>query len=234
MLADDWVIRIVRGRQEVGREQMVTSQRVQLLDAMAKEVAENGYAGITADAIAARAGTSSEVFHQHFQDTESCFMAAYDLGVEVLATTIEDGLGSPESPPLARFERSLSSYLDLLATEPSFARTFLIEVWAAGPRAVQRRLEGVRRFTALITGVLNPPVARMGSTPLPARPSSARSACWSRRASRRTGSISSPPCAGRSWDSSGACWRRRRRRDSSPRHRLEDRRGQWPGPASQV
>jgi len=165
MLADDWVIRIMRGRQEVGREQMVTSQRVQLLDAMAKEVAENGYPGITAEAVAARARTSSEVFHQHFQDTESCFMAAYDLGVEVLATTIEDSLGSPESPPLARFERALSSYLDLLATEPSFARTFLIEVWAAGPRAVQRRLEGVRRFTALITGVFNPPGSEDGLDP---------------------------------------------------------------------
>jgi AcrR family transcriptional regulator len=165
MLADDWVIRIMRGRQEIGREQMVTSQRVQLLDAMAREVAENGYPGITAEAIAARAGTSSEVFHQHFQDTESCFMAAYDLGVEVLATTIEDGLGSAESPPLTRFERSLSGYLDLLATEPSCARTFLIEVWAAGPRAVQRRLEGVRRFTALITGVLNPPGGEDGLDP---------------------------------------------------------------------
>jgi len=98
MASDDWVLRLVRGRQQLSREQDVTSARVQLLDAMAKEVAENGYAGITADAIAARAGTSSEVFHQHFQDTESCFMAAYDLGVEVLATTLEDALGSPESP----------------------------------------------------------------------------------------------------------------------------------------
>jgi AcrR family transcriptional regulator len=157
MLADDWVIRIVRGRQEVGREQTVTSQRVQLLDAMAKEVAENGYAGITAERIAARAGTSSEVFRQHFQDTESCFLAAYDLGIEVLATTVQDSLGSPDSPPLARFERSLSSYLELLATEPSFARTFLVEVYAAGPRAVQRRLEALRRFTALITEIFNPP-----------------------------------------------------------------------------
>lgn len=165
MLADDWVIRLVRGRHEVGREQTVTSQRIQLLDAMAREVAENGYAGITADAIAVRAGTSSEVFREHFQDTESCFLAAYDLGVEVLATTVQDGLGSPDTPPLARFERSLSSYLDLLATEPSFARTFLIEVWAAGPRAVQRRLEVVRRFTALMTGVFNPPGSADGLDP---------------------------------------------------------------------
>jgi hypothetical protein len=37
----------------------------------------------------------------------------------------------------------------MLASEPAFARTFLLEVFAAGPRALERRAEVLRRFAQL-------------------------------------------------------------------------------------
>jgi hypothetical protein len=41
------------------------------------------------------------------------------------------------------------AYLHTLAANPAFARTFLIEAFAAGPRALDRRAEVLRRFAQL-------------------------------------------------------------------------------------
>ena len=43
----------------------------------------------------------------------------------------------------------MRAYLETLASQPAFARTFLIEVFAAGPRALERRAEVLRRFAKL-------------------------------------------------------------------------------------
>jgi len=156
MHADDWVQRLVRGRHQTSREHGATSQRLELIDAMARVVARDGYASASVDAVAAQAGVSSEVFYQQFQDLESCFLAAYDLGVEVMSTTVQDGIGSADRPPLERLERMLATYLETMAAEPQFARTFLIEVYGAGPRALRRRLEVWQRFAILLGEILGP------------------------------------------------------------------------------
>jgi AcrR family transcriptional regulator len=156
MADDDWVIRLARGRHQITREHSVTEQRVQLLDAMARAVAENGYADTTAEDVAARAHVPVDVFYDQFPDTESCFLAACDLGVEVLGSTVQDSIGSPERSPIARFDSLLVSYLDLLAAEPVFARVSMIEVYAAGPRALERRLDVIHRFSALLGEIFAP------------------------------------------------------------------------------
>ncbi len=156
MHQDDWVQRLVRGRQGATREQGVTSQRLELIEAMARVVARDGYANASVDAVAAQAGVSSEAFYQQFQDLESCFLAAYDLGVEVMSTTVQDGIGSQDRPALERLDRMLVTYLDTMAAEPQFARTFLIEVYGAGPRALRRRVEVWQRYAILIGEILGP------------------------------------------------------------------------------
>jgi AcrR family transcriptional regulator len=153
---DDWVVRIVRGRQEIGREHSATSQRVELLDAMARAVAEKGYAETTVADVAERAGVPNSTFLDHFPDTESCFLAAYDMGSDVLLTTAQDGIGSADRPPMERYGRLLTSYLDLLAAEPAFSRAFLVEIYAAGPRAIQRHLDVLESWTDLLAEIFAP------------------------------------------------------------------------------
>jgi AcrR family transcriptional regulator len=160
---DDWVIRIVRGRQEIGREHSATDQRVQLLDAMARVVAEKGYAVTTIADVADRAGVPNATFLDHFPDTESCFLAAYDMGADVLLTTVRDGLGSADRPPLERYEGMLVSYLNLLAAEPAFSRAFLVEVFAAGPRALQRHLDTLEVWTDELMGIFGPDAVDEGA-----------------------------------------------------------------------
>ncbi|MEV4258826.1 TetR/AcrR family transcriptional regulator, partial [Spirillospora sp. NPDC049652] len=55
-------------------------------------------------------------------------------------TAEEDGAaGGTPGDPLAVVEHALGAYLDVLAREMPYARLFLVEVFAAGPEAVERR-----------------------------------------------------------------------------------------------
>jgi AcrR family transcriptional regulator len=151
-----------RGRHGLTREQVIASQRGRLLAGMAEAVAEKGYARTTVADVTSRAGVSSKTFYQQFPDKESCFLAAYDVCVKGLLETITEGLGSADEPPLERCERAIGAYLDELAANPSLARTFLIEVHAAGPEALDRRREVQARFAEMLALMLGPSVPPEG------------------------------------------------------------------------
>lgn len=117
---------------------------------MAQTVAERGYPATSVAAVAAAAGVSTKAFYEHFAGKEDCFLAAYDARVQRLL----DGLAVAPMPaselPLVRFERMLARYLEGLAADPAGARTFLIEVYAAGPRALERRAAVQGRFVDFV------------------------------------------------------------------------------------
>jgi hypothetical protein len=56
--------------------------------------------------------------------------------------------GAVEAAPdwRAGLERGLAAYLDTLKSEPMFARSYMLEVHAAGPQAQAARDEALRRF----------------------------------------------------------------------------------------
>jgi hypothetical protein len=64
-----------------------------------------------------------------------------------------DALAGRPSDPLARFDRALRAYLDLLSSEGAVARVFLVDVYAAGPRALERRREVQEDFVDVIAGI---------------------------------------------------------------------------------
>ena len=52
--------------------------------------------------------------------------------------------------PLAKLDRILGSYLKVLHDSPSFAKAFLIETYAAGPRAIEQRRKSLEGFVDLV------------------------------------------------------------------------------------
>ena len=135
-----------RGRHGLSREQVETSQRLRLVQAMAEVMAEKGYAGTSVADILRRARVSRETFYELFSSKEDCFMSAFEaayghiLDSVAPAVAAEGGAAAPE-PAIERFSRIFGHYLDALVADPVAARVFLIEVYAAGPSAVRRRLE---------------------------------------------------------------------------------------------
>jgi AcrR family transcriptional regulator len=121
-----------------------------MLGAMAGAVASKGYANTTVADVVAGAGVSRKTFYEQFRDKEECFLAAFDAGVDLLLDTILAAQPADDDTTwLALMRARARAYLETLASEPSFARTFLLEVFAAGPRALERRAEVLRRFAQL-------------------------------------------------------------------------------------
>ena len=141
-----------RGPHHLAREQVVASQRERMLAAIAQAVAEKGYAATTVGDVVARAGVSRKTFYEHFDDKEECFTAAWDSRVEALLDAI--GASSADAgDPAGRMRMGVRAYLGALADEPAFARSFLIEVVAAGPRAEARRSRVHGRFADLFAAL---------------------------------------------------------------------------------
>ena len=122
----------------------MASQRGRMLDAMAQVVAEKGYGAATVADVIERAGVSRKTFYEHFRDKEACFLAAFDTGVEIVLSTVRDADAGGD--PLTRVRTRVRAYLETLEAEPAFARTFIIELGAAGPRALERRHEVLGEF----------------------------------------------------------------------------------------
>jgi AcrR family transcriptional regulator len=122
-----------------------------MLDAIAAAVATKGYAATTVGDVVGGAGVSRKTFYEHFDDKEECFLAAWDVGVEILFDAIVGTQGDARDP-IERMRLGVRAYLQTLAAEPAFARTFLIEVVAAGRRAEARRAEVNGRFATLLRG----------------------------------------------------------------------------------
>ena len=141
--------RLPRGRHSLSREQVVASQRERMLRALAEAMTEKGYVGTSVADVLSGAGVSRETFYQQFSSKEDCFMGAFEAAVDAIvaaASWIRDA----GDEPIEQFDRVLGAYLAVLGGEPAFARLFLLEVYAAGPAALERRAQSQQRFVDLL------------------------------------------------------------------------------------
>jgi AcrR family transcriptional regulator len=109
--------------------------------------AAKGYPAVTVEDIIAHAGLSRRTFYDLFADKEKCFLAAYDLIVERLLGEVDAAYSAGECPWPERVAASLRALTETLASEPELARMAIVEVLAAGQRALERRDAALRAFT---------------------------------------------------------------------------------------
>jgi len=137
-----------RGRSGLPRRVVRAAQRDRLLRAVISAVADKGYADVTVADIVERARVSRNAFYDHFPDKEACFLIANDEGCELMFTRIREATRAlgPDVPAVERLRAALRAYLEFLAAEPEFARTFLIDALAAGPDAREHFVAAQKRF----------------------------------------------------------------------------------------
>jgi AcrR family transcriptional regulator len=134
-----------RGRHGLTREQVVESQRSRIFRAMAEVMAEKGYVATSVSDVLRAAKVSRETFYEQFESKEDCFMSAHQAAVDVVMAS---AFAAPpvSGTPLERFEHGLRTLLDAIADHPELSRLFMIEVFAAGPQALERRAALQRRW----------------------------------------------------------------------------------------
>lgn len=140
-----------RGPHKLSREEVERSQRERLLHAAAEAVAEKGYVSTSVADILRRAGVSRATFYELFRDKQDCFVAAYGVHADLIASLMEQVLASAaDQAPLDRLGLLLRAYLEGLRLQPALAKAFLVEVYAAGPEAIEQRRRSMERFADLV------------------------------------------------------------------------------------
>jgi AcrR family transcriptional regulator len=143
-----------RGPHGLSREEVELSQRARLLQGATEAVAELGYVKTTVADILERAGVSRATFYQLFRDKEDCFLAAYkndaDFVAAVMTVQLEQVRAEGDLDPLDRLDRVLEVYLTALRSAPALARVFLVEVYAAGPIAIEQRRASLEQFVDIV------------------------------------------------------------------------------------
>jgi AcrR family transcriptional regulator len=140
-----------RGRHGLPRETVVESQQSRILDSMIEAVATRGFQETRVADVVEGAGVARKTFYDHFADKQDCFLAAYDqVSARIFETASAAFNERPDAPWPERIRLSMAALLELLAGWPDGARFAIVEVHAAGPKALVRRDAALRRFTELV------------------------------------------------------------------------------------
>ncbi len=162
-------VRTARGRHAPPPEVRLPLQRRRLLRAAAAEFAERGYGAASATSIARRAGMSKATFYAHFSNKEGCILALYDRANEVVGEAMGAAARSAGGDATARLQAGTRAYLQAVAGEPEFAQVLVVEIMAAGPKAIAKRDQAMQLFADILNAE-NAAAARRGLAPRFASP----------------------------------------------------------------
>jgi AcrR family transcriptional regulator len=144
--ADD---QLPRGRHRLTRGAVVEHQRQRLIRAVPEAVRAKGYGALTVEDISVRAGVSRRTFYENFRDKEDCFtISLRQHEQELMAVVAGAAAAGVDWQERARF--ALSALLRFLANHPDVAHMGVIEVMAAGPRALAERDQAISALASLI------------------------------------------------------------------------------------
>lgn len=130
---------------------MTESQRNRIHQAMIEVVSERGYPETRVVDVIGVAGVSRKTFYELFESKEDCFLAAYDVLLENLLGEATEAFESKAGAPWAeRIAEALGMLLGHLAKHPEEARFAIVEVLAAGPKALARRDAALRQFSGFL------------------------------------------------------------------------------------
>jgi AcrR family transcriptional regulator len=139
-----------RPRPTGGRPPFVAySQAERIIRALAAAAGERGYPAVTVAEIAARASISQATFYSHFADKHAALVAAIDsAGAQMLGVAMPAARRAPNWSNAIR--AAVGGLCAFYASEPDMARLASVEVYAAGPVALEHRDRRFEAFLALI------------------------------------------------------------------------------------
>lgn len=143
--------RLPRGRHGLTREAVTESQRNRIMQAMIEVVSDRGYPETRVVDVIEVAGVSRKTFYELFSSKEDCFLVTYDVLLgNLLGDTAQGFESKPGAPWAERVAAGMGELLRHLAEHPDEARFAIVEVLAAGPKALARRDAALRQFTGFL------------------------------------------------------------------------------------
>lgn len=124
-------------------------KREKILEGMLEAVGAGGYDGTSVRTVLDRTGLYRQAFYDNFADKDACYLAALEMGIERLEGVVTVAAASEESWR-GKLRAGLGALLDQLDAEPDFGRGVIVEVHAAGPEALARRAEVMKKAADFI------------------------------------------------------------------------------------
>jgi len=142
--------RAVPARKGVSRAWVQTSdRRTRILRATAAIAGTRGYSQLSVGRIIELADVSHDAFSEYYSGTDECFLGALELlCLETLACVQRASLEGEDWA--TGVHRGVAALMDHLASDPLLGRLACVEIFAAGPSAIQRRTQLIGRFTDLL------------------------------------------------------------------------------------
>ncbi len=133
-----------RGRHSLSREEVTSSQRTRMMNAVAIVVAEKGYGDTVVENIVSVAGVSRKTFYEHFTDVQDCFLHAYsDFGDRIIKD-VGQAVAATEPVGSAPMRAAYRTIFTVLNEDREMARAFWLDAVSAGPgyAATRQRIYG--------------------------------------------------------------------------------------------
>ena len=116
---------------------------------MLEAVGSQGYERATVQDAVANAGLYRQAFYDCFEDKEHCYLQAIEAGTVWIERAMRKGAVG-EFTWRGRLRGALNGLLRFLDREPEIGRALLVEVHAAGPRAVARRTKAMEQAVTMM------------------------------------------------------------------------------------
>ncbi len=137
------------GRHGLSRQFVISNQRERILAAVAEVCSASGYVSMSVEDIVVTSGVSRRTFYDNFRGKEDVYLAAYDEVTKQLLACVSDAYGKAHGL-VDKVRDSLIAFLTFVAEEPAFADMCIVEVMAAGTKAIERRNRTMAVFAELI------------------------------------------------------------------------------------
>ena len=137
------------GRPARSSEEIAANRRQRIMYAAAQLAEQNGCNATTIADITRLAGVDGRAFYAAFVDKQDAFMAAHELGVQQVMSTVASafftGIRWPD-----RVWQAGAALTGFLQSNPMFAHVGFVEAHAVGPAAVQRVEDSHLTFTIFL------------------------------------------------------------------------------------
>lgn len=128
---------------------VVSPKRQQILEGMMEVVGRYGYEAASVQKVLDLTGLYRQAFYDSFEDVEACYLAALDLSIAQVEALVRAAAASEESWR-GQLRAGLTALLEQLEQDPGMGRALIVEVHAAGPAALSRRSDAMKRVTDFI------------------------------------------------------------------------------------
>jgi AcrR family transcriptional regulator len=122
-------------------------KRQRILQGMLEAVGTQGYVHTSVQDVIARTGLYRQAFYDTFEGKEDCYLQAIDAGSAWIELAMREAAAGEETWR-GQLRGALTGLLGFLDEQPEVGRALLVEVHAAGPRAIGKRTEAMQRAAA--------------------------------------------------------------------------------------